>query len=78
MDANGVWTQIIGYGNNSPMHLSKEDGAVELCKMANDKLSTACKKYPGRFYGYATLPVDDVLECKNNKCVFKFWYWLAL
>lgn len=60
MNKNGIGTQIIGYGNNSPMHISKEDGAVELCKLANNKLAEACKKYPSRFYGYATLPVDDV------------------
>ena len=59
MNENGIETQIIGYGNNSPMHISKENGAVELCKLANDKLAEACKKYPGRIYGYATLPVDD-------------------
>lgn len=60
MDENGVDAQIIGYGNNSPMHISKEDGAVELCRLANDTLAAACNKYPSRFYGYATLPVDDV------------------
>lgn len=60
MDAKGVDAQIIGYGNNHPMHLSKEEGAVELCKLANDELYAATQKYPGRFYGYATLPVDDV------------------
>lgn len=59
MDTNGVSAQIIGYGNNSPMQLSKESGAVGLCKLANDKLSEACQKHSGRLYGYATLPVDD-------------------
>ena len=60
MDENGIDAQIIGYGNNQPMHIHKEDGAVELCRLANDELYAAAKKYPGRFYGYATLPVDDV------------------
>lgn len=60
MDKNGVYAQIIGYGNNSPMHLSKENGAIELCQLANNELSKACHKYAGRFYGYVTLPVDDV------------------
>lgn len=71
MDDNGVSAQVIGYGNNSPMHISKEDGAVELCKLANDTLAKACKKYPGRFYGYATLPVDDVEESVKEltRCV---------
>lgn len=62
MDENGIDAQIIGYGNNSPMHISKENGAVQLCKLANDKLAAACKKYQGRLYGYATLPVDDIKE----------------
>lgn len=71
MDENGIETQVIGYGNNSPMHISKEDGAGKLCKLANDKLAEACKKYPGRFYGYATLPVDDVEESVKEleRCV---------
>ena len=71
MNENGIDAQIIGYGNNSPMHISKEDGAVELCKFANDKLAEACKKYSGRFYGYATLPVDSVEESVKEleRCV---------
>ena len=60
MDENGIDAQIIGYGNNQPMHIKKEDGAVEICKLANDELYEATQKYPGRLYGYATLPVDDV------------------
>lgn len=60
MDANGIDTQIIGYGNNHPMHIKKGNGAAELCKLANDELYAATQKYPGRFYGYATLPIDDI------------------
>ena len=57
MDRVGVDTQIVGYGNNPPMNLSGEM-SVELCRMANDELYEATQKYPGRFYGYAQLPVD--------------------
>lgn len=60
MDANGISAQIIGYGNYSPMTLRKEDGAVEFCRLANDELYQSISRYPGRFYGYATLPMDDV------------------
>jgi len=28
--------------------------------MANDELSQYCKKYPGKFYGFAVLPVGDI------------------
>lgn len=71
MDANGIDVQIIGYGNNQPMHIKKEDGAAELCRLANDELYVATQKYPGRFYGYATLPVDDVEESVKElqRCV---------
>ncbi len=71
MDANGVSAQIMGYGNNSPMHLTKEQRGVELCKMANDELYEAAQRYPGRLYGYATLPLCDVEEAVKEveRCV---------
>ena len=60
MDANGIDAQVVGYGNNHPMHVRKEDGAAELCRIANDELYAATQVHPGRLYGYASLPVDDV------------------
>ena len=70
MDKVGVNTQIIGYGNNAPMNLKGQE-AVELCKMANDELYEATKKYPGRFYGYAQIPVDVPEEAvkEMERCV---------
>ena len=73
MDKNGVDVQIVGYGNNSPMRLTKEQGAVELCKKANDELYNATVKYKGRIYGYATIPVCDAKEAVKelDRCVNK-------
>lgn len=79
MDRNGIDTQIVGYGNNSPMHLDKEHGAIELCKLANDELFEATQKFNGRIYGYATLPVCDIKESikELERCIkelgFKGW-----
>lgn len=61
MDEHGIDVMILSYGNNSPMYLEKEY-AVPLCKKVNDELAAYCTKYPGRFYGFATIPVSDVNE----------------
>lgn len=69
MDKVGIDSQVIGYGNNPPMNLKGKD-SIELCRIANDELYEATKKYPGRIYGYATLPVDvpeeAVKELESN------------
>ena len=57
MDKVGIDSQVIGYGNNTPMQVRGKE-SVELCKIVNDEIYEASKKYPGRIYGYATLPVD--------------------
>lgn len=58
MDRQGVDMQVISYGNNSPMDLPA-DAAVPLCRQANDELAAAIRRHPGRFAGYAALPVGD-------------------
>lgn len=70
MDKVGIDSQIIGYGNNPPIILKGKD-AIELCRIANDELYEATKKYPGRFYGYATLPLDEPEEAVKEleRCV---------
>ena len=59
MDAGGVAVQVIGYGDNAPMQLRKDEGAVKYCEMANDCLHEGIRANPDRLRGYATLPVDD-------------------
>ncbi len=70
MDKVGVDAQVVGYGNNPPMSISGHD-AVELCRLANDELYEAIQKYPGRFYGYATIPVGEPKEAVKEieRCV---------
>ena len=58
MDENGVDTQVLSYGNNSPMYLDAAD-AIPLCRKLNDNLAAAISRYPDRFVGCAALPVAD-------------------
>lgn len=70
MDKVGVDTQILGYGNNTPGNLADEV-AIELCQQANNEVYEATQKYPGRFYGYATLPLEfpDAAVAELERCV---------
>ena len=70
MDEVGIDSQVIGYGNNNPMNVGGDE-SVELCKMVNDELYEATKKYKGRFYGYAQLPFDKVDEAVKEleRCI---------
>lgn len=76
MDENGIDAQIIGYGNNQPMHISADKGAVEICKQANDYLYEGISQYPDRLYGYATLSVDDVAASVKEleRCVVELGF----
>lgn len=71
MDENGIAVQMVGYGNNSPMHLSENQDAVKLCQIANNTLYEATQKYKGRLYGYAVLPICNVQESVKEleRCV---------
>ena len=44
---------------------------VRLCKMANDEIYEGCKKYPGRFFGLATVPCSEINEAVKEieRCV---------
>lgn len=56
MDNNGIDAQILS--SNSTQLIVSPD-AVEICRGANDKLAAAIALYPGRFYGFASLPTID-------------------
>ncbi len=58
MDANGIDVQILSY-NSPATELLPSPLAVELAKEANDQLAAAIAAYPGRFIGFATLPMSD-------------------
>lgn len=75
MDEHGIDTQVVGYGNNAPSDLTGEQ-AVRLCREANDELFEATQKYPGRFYGYACLPLNDVEASikELDRCVYELGF----
>ncbi|MCY1271715.1 Amidohydrolase [compost metagenome] len=58
MDKNGIDVQILSY-NSPATELLPSPLAVELARRANDQLAAATKAYPGRFLGFATLPMSD-------------------
>jgi aminocarboxymuconate-semialdehyde decarboxylase len=39
---------------------AKANDCLELCKFLNDDISETCNKYPGKFIGLATLPMQDI------------------
>ena len=52
IDAGGISLQVIS-------HVGPLETSVEGCRQANDKLATACQKYPKRYAGFALLPMQD-------------------
>jgi len=70
----GVLAPSVGFEE-----LSHEE-SVRLCKLANDKVAEAVRKYPDRFMGAAVLPapyVDEAiieLERCVNELGFKYWH----
>ena len=63
MDANGIDVQILS--SNSTQLITSPD-AVDICRGANDKLAQAVRQYPGRFYGFASLPTIDPAAAANE------------
>jgi aminocarboxymuconate-semialdehyde decarboxylase len=61
MDRCGIDTQIISLTIPGVEELPVDEG-VMWAKKINDYFAEVCRKYPGRFYAYATLPYQDVNE----------------
>lgn len=57
MDKNGIDAAVLSY--SSPTQWISGAEAVNLSAVSNDLLSEAVKKYPSRFYAFATLPWSD-------------------
>ncbi|MBX9685959.1 MAG: amidohydrolase family protein [Candidatus Obscuribacterales bacterium] len=58
MDAAGISMQVISHFDPGVQEMPVSE-AVPLAREANDMLADAVKKYPDRFAGFATLPVQD-------------------
>lgn len=75
MDESGITMQVLAPAG-IPLFKDKKE-AVVLTRMINDDLAEIIRKYPGRFAGYATLPIEDPkaaareLERTVTQCGFK-------
>lgn len=58
MDAHGVDLQVLSFGSPGPQAFGAEV-AIPMARDANDRLSDAVAKNPGRFAGFAALPTAD-------------------
>lgn len=58
MDRAGIDLQVLSHTHPSPEILPAQR-AIPLCRRVNDEIAAAAARFPGRFAGFATLPVDD-------------------
>lgn len=65
MDAAGVDVSVISVNIPGPELLDLELG-IEGARVCNDYVAEVCSKYPGRFVGLASLPLQDVTESLNE------------
>lgn len=74
MDDEGIDRAVLSC-SPGPEQLDTEV-SIEVCKATNDALSQVIKKYPGRFYGSAILPVKDVeAACTElERCVKNYGF----
>jgi predicted TIM-barrel fold metal-dependent hydrolase len=61
MDRQAVRTSVLSLlGSFCWIESQPLDVAVPLCRVVNDRLSAICQEHPGRFAGYAALPLTDM------------------
>jgi uncharacterized protein len=58
MDRSGIDMQVLSHTHPSP-EILEAARAIPLCRRVNDEIADAVARYPKRFAGFATLPVDD-------------------
>lgn len=65
MDAAGIDISIVSTNIPGPEQLFPDLG-IEGARIINDYIAELCTKYPGRFYGLASLPLQDVPAAMNE------------
>lgn len=79
MDASGIDLQVLSLVQPGTQGF---DGAkaIAIAKDANDTMAESCRKYPGRFAGFATLPVSEIQESVKEleRCITKLGFKGAL
>jgi len=77
MDANGTSKQILSISQG--IELLGTDEAIEISQIVNNRVSDWMKRFPGRFSGFAALPVQDIDAALNelNRCMkeLQFFGW---
>ena len=78
MDACGVSAAMLEISPG--VEVIKGEKGIQLCRLCNDIVYEAMQKYPGRFYGSATLPLGEIdaaveeLERCVNEYGFVSWH----
>lgn len=79
MDAHDIQMQVLSL--SSGVDFLEPAESIVWCKKANDYVYDGMKRYPGRFQGFAALPVADidasVQELERCMTEFGFVGWLA-
>ncbi len=67
MDRYGISTAVLSlFGQLQWIERLPVEESLPLCRMYNDKLSEFCQAHPGRFAGYASLPLADIQLAANE------------
>jgi predicted TIM-barrel fold metal-dependent hydrolase len=67
MDRYGISTAVLSlFGQLQWIERLTPAESLPLCRLYNDKLSEFCEAHPGRFAGYASLPLADIEIASNE------------
>jgi hypothetical protein len=71
MDRDGIDTMLLSVTSPTVSFLKTAGERVKLARQINEELAQTAKEHPGRFGGFATLPLPHVAECvaeRRNLC----------
>jgi 6-methylsalicylate decarboxylase len=63
MDRDGIDTMLLSVTSPTVSFLKTAGERVKLARQINEELAQTAKEHPGRFGGFATLPLPHVAEC---------------
>jgi predicted TIM-barrel fold metal-dependent hydrolase len=67
MDRYGITTAVLSlFGQLQWIERLPVEDSLPLCRFYNDALSALCEKHPGRFAGYASLPLANMEVAANE------------
>ena len=80
MDAHGIEKMILSLNSPAVQSIADPDRALETARVANTVLAEAIAKHPGRFAGFAALPMQDPAAAiaELERCVHDYGFVGAL